>query len=834
MSDREQSAVVDPVCGMNVDPAHAAATRDHRGKRYLFCCNHCAQKFAANPDSYLSPSKGIGLVQLGQRPPKSSAEMRAQPAAKSVANQPTAKYFCPMDPEVTSSKPESCPKCGMALEPDLLTGTTTEYFCPMHPEVVSDHPGACPKCGMALEPRLTSAGAPEEDDHELKSMRLRFWIGVALTVPLLAITMGGMMAGGWLHEFDISRASAWLQLALAAPVVLWGGAPFFQRGWNSLRTRNLNMFTLIAMGTGVAFLYSLVVILLPPNVLPQSAKGAGHPDIYFEVSAAIVVLVLLGQVMELQARKQTSSAIRALLDLTPKTARRVGSDGGEGDVPVEQIVIGDRLRIRPGEKIPVDGRVEEGKSSVDESMVTGESLPVLKEAGDKLIAGTLNGTGSFLMAAERVGSETLLAQIVAMVATAQRSRAPIQRLADRVAAIFVPVVISCAIAAFLGWFFFGPEPRLAHAMVSAVAVLIIACPCALGLATPMAIMVGTGQGARHGVLVRDARALESMEKINTLVIDKTGTLTEGKPEVTDVKTFNGFTEEQVLQSIASVESHSEHPIASSIVRMAQRRGLTLLPVTDFESMPGKGIAAQVTSKETAHRVSVGNAEQMRDVVADIGAAQHQTEALRGEAKTVLFAAFDNTLAAVIAVADPIRASSAEALRQLRVDGIDVVMATGDNSVTALAVARQLGIKQVEAAVLPVRKAQMIQELQAAGKRVAMAGDGVNDAPALAQADVGIAMGSGTDVALESGDMALLKGDLRGIMRARRLSKGVMRNIRQNLFFAFVYNAAGIPLAAGALYPVFHMTLNPVFAAAAMSLSSVSVISNSLRLRNLKL
>jgi Cu+-exporting ATPase len=467
-------------------------------------------------------------------------------------------------------------------------------------------------------------------------------------------------------------------------------------------------------------------------------------------------------------------------------------------------------------------------------MVTGEPMPVDKQPEARVTGGTINTGGSFLMRAEKVGADTLLSQIVRMVGEAQRSRAPIQRTADAIAAWFVPAVVLIAIVASVAWGTLGPSPRLAHALVAAVAVLIIACPCALGLATPMAIMVGTGQGARHGVLVRDARALESMEKINTLVIDKTGTLTEGKPEVTDVKTFNGFTEEQVLQSIASVESHSEHPIASSIVRMAQRRGLTLLPVTDFESMPGKGIAAQVTSKETAHRVSVGNAEQMRDVVADIGAAQHQTEALRGEAKTVLFAAFDNTLAAVIAVADPIRGSSAEALRQLRVDGIDVVMATGDNSVTALAVARQLGIKQVEAAVLPVRKAQMIQELQAAGKRVAMAGDGVNDAPALAQADVGIAMGSGTDVALESGDMALLKGDLRGIMRARRLSKGVMRNIRQNLFFAFVYNAAGIPLAAGALYPVFHMTLNPVFAAAAMSLSSVSVISNSLRLRNLKL
>jgi P-type Cu+ transporter len=834
MINLEQSAATDPVCGMKVDPAHAAATREHAGKRYFFCCNHCAQKFAANPDSYLSPSKGTGLVQLGQKAPPSTAEMLAQPAVKNVTNPPTAKYFCPMDSEVISSKPGSCPKCGMALEPELLTRTTTEYFCPMHPEVVSDRPGACPKCGMALEPRLTSPGAPEEDDHELKSMRLRFWIGVALTVPLLAISMGGMVSGGWLHEFDISRASAWLQLVLAAPVVLWGGAPFFQRGWNSLRTRNLNMFTLIAMGTGIAFFYSLLVTLLPATLLPEIAKGKGRPDVYFEVSAAITVLVLLGQVMELRARKQTSSAIRALLDLTPKMARRIGRDGVETDVPLDQIVVGDRLRIRPGEKIPVDGRVEQGKSSVDQSMITGESLPVLKQVNDKLVAGTLNGTGSLLMTAERVGSGTLLAQIVAMVASAQRSRAPIQRLADRVAAIFVPVVISCAIAAFLGWFFFGPEPHFAHALISAVAVLIIACPCALGLATPMAIMVGTGQGARHGVLVRDARALESMEKINTLVIDKTGTLTEGKPELTDFWVFNGFTQEQVLQAVSSVESHSEHPIATSIIRSAQKRGLTLLPIADFESQPGKGITANVSTMGTRRRVTVGNVEQMREAGVDISSARDEPETARSQAKTVLFAAFDNVLAAVMAVADPIRDSSPGALNDLRADGIDVVMATGDNSVTAMAIAQQLRIRQVEAGVLPARKAQIVQDFQAAGRRVAMAGDGVNDAPALAQADVGIAMGSGTDVALESGDMALLKGDLRGIMRARRLSKGVMRNIRQNLFFAFVYNAAGIPLAAGALYPVFHMTLNPVFAAAAMSLSSVSVISNSLRLRNMKL
>ncbi|HVH85448.1 MAG TPA: copper-translocating P-type ATPase, partial [Terriglobales bacterium] len=597
---------------------------------------------------------------------------------------------------------------------------------------------------------------------------------------------------------------------------------------------HLNMFTLIAMGTGVAFIYSLLVTVLPSRLLPEIARGMNRPDVYFEVSAAITVLVLLGQVMELRARKHTSSAIRALLDLSPKMARRVAPDGRETDVPLEHIAVGDRLRVRPGEKIPVDGRVEEGKSSVDESMVTGESVAVLKEPADRVIGGTLNGTGSLVVLADRVGSETLLAQIVAMVASAQRSRAPIQRLADRVAAIFVPAVIACAVAAFFGWFFFGPEPRFAHALVSAVAVLIIACPCALGLATPMAIMVGTGQGARHGILVRDARALESMEKIDTLVIDKTGTLTEGKPEVTDIALFNGFAEAEVLQIVASVESRSEHPIAASVVRDAQRRSLNLLPVSDFESQPGKGIAAKVTTQRGSVCVLVGNAQQMHEAGIHENAARERAGALRAQAKTVLFVAINDQLAAVIAVGDPIRKSSRDVLHDLHSDHIDVIMATGDNRTTADAIATRLGITRIEAEVLPGRKADLVRELQTSGKRVAMAGDGINDAPALAQADVGIAMGTGTDVALESGDIALLKGDLRGIMRARRLSKAVMRNIRQNLFFAFVYNAAGIPLAAGALYPLFHMTLNPIFAAAAMSLSSVSVITNSLRLRNVRL
>ena len=738
-----------------------------------------------------------------------------------------------MDPEVTSDKPGSCLKCGMALEPELHPVTKTEYFCPMHPEVVSDKPGSCPKCGMALEPRITSASTQVEDDSELRSMSLRFWIGVALTLPLLIISMGGMLSSGWLHDFEMSRASAWLQLALATPVVFWGGAPFFERGWSSLRTRNLNMFTLIAMGTGVAFLYSLFVIILPSAPVPEIARGAGRPDVYFEVSAAITVLVLLGQVMELRARKQTRGAIRALLDLTPKMARRVARDGSEIDIPLEKVVIGDRLRVRPGEKIPVDGGVEDGKSSVDESMVTGESSPVLKQAGDKVIGGTLNNNGSLLMVAERVGSETLLAQIVGMVATAQRSRAPIQRLADRVAAVFVPAVIACAIAAFFGWLLFGPEPRFAHALVSAVSVLIIACPCALGLATPMAIMVGTGQGARHGVLVSDARALESMQKVDTLVVDKTGTLTEGKPEIAEIRllgTEKAYSEDDILQIAASVESHSEHPLAGAIVRAAKKKGLSLLPVSEFSSEPGKGVNADVRFRERTLRVAVGNPENIKIIDAQSTVQFSSTDA----PQTNVFVAVDGNLTATIAIADPIRSSTRQAVKSLRDAGIDLVMATGDNRGVAEAVARQVGIDQIEAGALPARKAELVRELQRRGKRVAMAGDGVNDAPALAQADVGIAMGTGTDVALESGDIALLKGDLRGIMRARTLSAATMRSIRQNLFFAFVYNAAGIPLAAGALYPLFHATLNPIFAAAAMSLSSVSVIANSLRLRNVRL
>lgn len=822
--DQITNTAVDLVCGMTVDPERAAAAHEHAGKQYYFCCTHCAQKFAANPQQYLVPKpKSMGLVQLGPAPAKPT------PAQRSPIHSGT-KYFCPMDPEVASDKPGSCPKCGMALESELSSAIKTEYACPMHPEVVSDKPGSCPKCGMALEPRVVSASAPAEDDGELRSMRLRFWIGTALILPLLIISMGGMLGSGWLQEFEMSRSSAWLQLVLTAPVVVWGGAPFFERGWNSLRTRNLNMFTLIAMGTGVAFFYSLIVTILPAGILPELARAAGKPDVYFEVSATITVLVLLGQVMELRARKQTGSAIRALLDLTPRLARRIDRNGHETDIPLEQVAVGDRLRVRPGENIPVDGRVEDGKSSVDESMVTGESLPVLKQARDKVIGGTLNTNASLLIVAERVGSETLLAQIVSMVASTQRSRAPIQRLADRVAAIFVPAVIACSIAAFLGWLFFGPEPRFAHALVSAVSVLIIACPCALGLATPMAIMVGTGQGARNGILVRDARALESMEKVDTLVIDKTGTLTEGKPEVTEIRLVEqeqSLSENEVLQIAASVESHSEHPLASAIVRAAKERGLSLVPISDFDSDPGKGVSARVEWRGNHVSVVLGNSEKVRTL-------RFREPTFGSAEQTSVFVAMNGRTVAKIAVADPIRPSTPQVVKSLRDAGIDLVMATGDNRAVAENIAQQVGIERIEAGVLPARKAELVRELQNRGRHVAMAGDGINDAPALAQADVGIAMGTGTDVAIESGDIALLKGDLRGIMRARKLSEATMRSIRQNLFFAFIYNAAGIPLAAGALYPIFHATLNPIFAAAAMSLSSVSVIANSLRLRNVKL
>jgi Cu+-exporting ATPase len=711
----------------------------------------------------------------------------------------------------------------MALEPEmpLAPQVRTEYTCPMHPEIVRAEPGACPICGMALEPRTVT---PEpERDPELASMTRRFWTSLVLTAPLLAISMGAMFFERWLPP----STSIWLQFALATPVVVWGAWPFFVRGWNSLRTRHLNMFTLIGLGIFVAFAYS-VVATLAPGIFPPSFRGhGGKPDVYYEAAASITVLVLLGQVLELRARSRTGAAIRALLDLAPKMARRLEADGTEHDIPLDQVHPGDRLRVRPGEKIPVDGVVLEGASAVDEAMVTGESLPVEKTAGSRLIGATVNGTGSMIMRAERVGSDTLLAQIVKMVSEAQRSRAPIQRLADKVSGYFVPAVMSVAVVTFLAWGLIGPEPRMAHALVNAVAVLIIACPCALGLATPMAIMVGTGRGARAGVLVRNAEALETMEKVNTLVVDKTGTLTEGKPRLLSVVALSGVSENELLRLVASLERASEHPLAAAVTAGGIERGIKIVEASDFRSLTGHGVVGRVEGRE----VAVGNEQLFEDlgIPAPSGA-----EELRREGQTVMLVAIDGKPAGLVGVADPIKPSSVEAIRELRAQGIRIVMLTGDSRTTAEAVARQLGIDEFEAEVLPDKKVEVVKRLQAEGRIVAMAGDGINDAPALAQAHVGIAMGTGTDIAMESGGITLLKGDLRGVVPARQLSQAVMRNIRQNLFFAFIYNSLGVPLAAGVLYPFFGLLLSPIIAAGAMSFSSVSVITNSLRLRGVKL
>ena len=837
--EKTGNTVLDPVCGMYVVPDKAAAHVRHEQRDYYFCSKHCAQKFVTNPAGYLQRKPVSGtLVQLGAMPPEEGppgrqgiGDSRATHSASSAATK-AARYICPMDPEVTSDRPGACPKCGMALEP-MIAAPTVVYVCPMHPEVVSDRPGSCPICGMALEPRHGAGATVPEDDPELRSMTHRFWIGAALTAVLLVITMGEMFLPSAVHAFAMTRGFLGLQFLLAAPVVLWGGAPFFERGWMSLRNRSLNMFTLIAMGTGVAFLYSTIVSLLPATLLPGIAAHGGRPDVYFEVSAAITTLVLLGQVLELRARKSTSSAIRALLDLSPKMARRIRPDQSEEDIQLERVVIGDRLRVRPGEKVPVDGVIEEGQSSVDESMITGESIPVAKQKRDNVIGGTLNRNGSFIMRAERVGAETLLAQIVQLVTDAQRSRAPIQRLADKVSAWFVPGVIGAAIVAFVLWMILGPEPRLPHAIVSAVAVLIIACPCALGLATPMSIMVGTGEGARVGVLVKDARALETLESVDTLVFDKTGTLTLGHPELQTIETFNEFEQNLVLAAAATLEQSSEHPLADAIVRAANSRNLKLGSARLFESQPGSGVSGTVVLGEMRLELLIGNEQLLHQARIDLRDADPIAQRERNQGRTTLFMAIDGKLAALLAVADPIRASSADAIKELRNLGLELIMATGDNRSTAQAIADQLQIVQVEAQVSPAGKAELVRNLQAKGKHVAMAGDGVNDAPALAQADVGIAMGTGTDVALESGNVALLKGDLKGIVRARRLSTAVMRNIRQNLFFAFFYNIVGVPIAAGVLYPFFGITLSPMIAAAAMSMSSVSVITNSLRLRNAK-
>ncbi|SDG48492.1 Cu+-exporting ATPase [Onishia taeanensis] len=748
------------------------------------------------------------------------------PEARVNGRQTGAQYTCPMHPEIVRNAPGDCPKCGMALEPAApqAAAQKTEWICPMHPEIVRDESGDCPKCGMALEPRQVSADA--EENPELIDMTRRFWVGVALTVPLFLLAMGGMVPGVDMAVLVPHGIRVWLELALATPVVLWSGWPFFVRGYRSVINTSPNMFTLIALGTGVAYLYSLIAAVFP-HIFPLSFRDeAGQVSVYFEAAAVIVTLVLLGQVMELRARGQTNAAIKALLGMAPKTARRISDDGSEEDVALEQVQIGDRLRVHPGEKVPVDGVVVEGNSSLDESMITGEPIPVEKKTDDKVIGATINGTGALVIEAHRVGSDTLLAQIVQMVAEASRSRAPIQNLVDVVAAYFVPAVVLAAVATFIIWSLFGPEPAMAYALINAVAVLIIACPCALGLATPMSIMVASGKGASMGVLFKNAEAIQTLRDVDTLVVDKTGTLTEGHPRLQDVVAAEGFTEAQVLSLAATLERGSEHPLAAAIVQGAEAHDVTLERYTDFASVTGKGVTGRVGEQQ----VALGNRALMESLDIEASALAERAESLRAEGKTAIFLAVDGKPAGLVTVADPIKETTAEAIRALHEEGIRIVMLTGDSQTTAEAVAKELGIDEIIAGVLPEQKAEKVKALQAEGRFVAMAGDGINDAPALAQAQVGIAMGTGTDVAMESAGVTLVKGDLMGIVRARRLSRATMRNIKQNLFFAFAYNSLGVPIAAGVLYPAFGLLLSPIFAAAAMSLSSVSVVGNALRLR----
>lgn len=772
--------VRDVVCGMSVDPERATARYDYQGKTYYFCCPSCRARFAADPQKFLEPKAPVQLIEMAPR--------AARPAAPAPV----------------------------------------EYSCPMDPEVVQDHPGLCPVCGMALEPRVPQPG--EAENPELADMRRRFRLGLVLTIPIVALAMGLPAAIG-LERLLPGRSAVWVQLVLASVVVPWAGWPLFQRGWASLANRRLNMFSLISTGTGTAYVYSALAVLFP-HLFPPSFHGAGgQPAVYFEAAASIVTLVLLGQVLELRARSRTGSAIRALLDLAPKQARIVLDGGREEDVPVAVVRPGDRLRVRPGEKIPVDGIVLEGSSAVDESMVTGESIPVEKAAGSRVTGGTVNGSGGFIMRAERVGADTLIAQIVRTVSEVQRSRAPIQRLADRVSAYFVPAVVLASLATFGVWAFVGPEPRLAHALVNAVAVLIIACPCALGLATPMSIMVAAGRGARAGVLVKKAEALETMERIDTLAFDKTGTLTEGRPRLVYVYAVPPWSEGEILRLAGSLEKGSEHPLAGAITAGARARGIELPDPRDFASEPGRGVRGVVDGRE----VAVGNPGVLGPGASGpAGSILRRAEEQRREGRTAVFVAVDRKSAGLLAVEDPLKRTTADAVRYLREKGLRLVMVTGDNRTTAESVARRLGIDEVRAEVPPQEKAKIVRRLQAEGRVVAMAGDGVNDAPALAQAHVGIAMGTGTDVAIHSAGITLVKGDLRGIVQAHRLSLATMRNIRQNLFFAFAYNTLGIPLAAGVLYPVFGLLLSPMFAAAAMTFSSLSVIANALRLRNLPL
>ncbi|WP_353253345.1 heavy metal translocating P-type ATPase [Salinisphaera sp. PC39] len=800
MKEPNDSEHVDPVCGMVADPA-SAPSLEHAGKTYFFCSERCRDKFSAEPERYLHP-----------------APRDAEPAPAGT------RYVCPMCEGVAQDRPGNCPRCGMALEPETPQLTRTIYTCPMHPEIEREEPGDCPICGMALEPKTVTA--ENQASPELKDMTRRLWVGALLTVPVVILAMGGYIPGVEMEAFVPHQIGIWLELALATPVVLWSGWPFFERGYRSVATWNLNMFTLIALGVGVAYVYSVVATIFPHIFPPSFQDESGRVAVYFEAAAVIVTLVLVGQVMELRARSQTNAAIKALLGLAPNTARRVNSDGTEEDIPLEQVQLGDKLRVRPGEKVPVDGVVLEGSSSVDESMITGEPIPVEKGADDRVIGATVNGTGSLVIEAERVGSDTLLSQIVQMVAEASRSRAPIQNLVDVVASYFVPAVVVTAVITFIVWGIWGPAPAMAYALINAVAVLIIACPCALGLATPMSIMVASGKGASLGVLFKNAEAIQTLRQVDTLIVDKTGTLTEGRPHLQDVFAATGFDEEQVLAWAAGLERGSEHPLAAAIVQGAEERGVSPERATGFESITGKGVRGQVGG----HEVALGNRALMRMLDVDAEALAERAETFRAEGKTAMFVALDGRPAGLVTVADPVKETTPDAIRALHEAGLRITMLTGDSETTARAVAGRLGIDEVLAEVLPEQKAEKVKSLQAEGRFVAMAGDGINDAPALAQAQVGIAMGTGTDVAMESAGVTLVKGDLRGIVRAIKLSRATMRNIKQNLFFAFVYNSLGVPVAAGILYPFFGILLSPIIAAAAMSFSSVSVVGNALRLR----
>jgi Cu+-exporting ATPase len=793
----------DPVCGMTVDE-RSASRAEHDGRTFYFCSEHCRQKFLENPTSGHSH---MHHVEMAVKPTKN------------------AKYFCPMCPDVESDKPGDCPKCGMALERNPAWVAKTIYTCPMHPEIEQDHPGVCPKCGMALEPKMASAAT--EDDRETRRLAIKFWIGLVLTMPVLFLAMGDWIPGVRIEHWMSRQASRWIEFMYSTPVVLWAGGTFFGRAWRSLKTRQLNMFTLIATGVGAAYGYSAIAVVAP-GIFPPSFQQHGEVGLYFEAASVITVLVLLGQLLEAKARSRTGQAIRALLGLAARTAHRV-RDGQEQDVPVEELQKGDWLRVRPGEKVPIDGVIVEGRSHVDESMITGEPMPVAKDVNDAVVGATVNQTGTFLMRAEKVGPETLLAQIVQMVAEAQRSRAPIQKLADTVAGYFVPAVIGIAIITFIVWAIWGPAPAMAYALVNAVSVLIIACPCAMGLATPMSIMVGVGRGAQSGILIRNAEAIETTEKVTHLLTDKTGTLTAGKPKVVSV--ILSQTDEQLLNLAASAEQLSEHPLARAIVDEARERKIVLLPVNDFKSTTGGGVSGKIGNQ----MVRVGSGHFLDDSgVALSDDLKQATLQLQEKAQTVVWVAVDGKAVGVIGIADPIKETARTAIRALHTMGLKIIMATGDNRKTAEAVARELGIDEVRAELTPQGKHELVRQLKAEGKIVAMAGDGINDAPALAEAHVGIAMGTGTDVAIQSAGITLVKGDLQGIVKALTVSRRVMRNIRQNLFFAFVYNALGVPVAAGILFPIAHLLLNPMIAGAAMSFSSLSVVSNALRLRKVKL